>query len=460
MFGTDGKNYITNLLGSGIVYLGDTNGSADATLRSPVGSYTLTNNIVLLSGNTGTMQINNAFYTLTLSGAITLGEANDKGKSLTLGGSTLNITGIIQDPAGMTPGTAGKVTLANTDIVTFNGATANTYSGATVVNSGATLRTAANNAINAGLPPTTALTLNGTLDMWTRSFTIGSLSGTGKVDQLYGAATSQTLTIGSNNNSTVFSGSISNKNGFTSLTKIGSGTLTLASANAYAGITTISNGTLAVSNNLALSTNAVILAGGTLGAADGTWAITNVVNVQSASSLGANGTLALMGNVTNNGALTKVGTGGLLFNGVKTGTNWMMVSAGYLGGTGTVAGVVTNAGTITAADTNSIGTLTVTNLVMQNGSTCLVNFGSNSCDRITVTGTLTLPTPPNVATVNVSRISGTWASNPAVLFSAPNISGTVGGLVVRGDARPGAQLIIRNNQVQLVSPTGMMLMLD
>ena len=70
--------------------------------------------------------------------------------------------------------------------------------------------------------------------------TIGSLSGKGSV--LLGA---NTLTIGSNNQSTTFSGVIQDAGG---LTKIGAGTLTLTGANTYTGNTTVGAGMLAVGN--------------------------------------------------------------------------------------------------------------------------------------------------------------------------------------------------------------------
>jgi autotransporter-associated beta strand protein len=172
--------------------------------------------------------------------------------------------------------------------------------------------------------------------------------------------------------------------------KVGAGTLTLSGANGYSGTTTISNGVLAVGNNLALSTNTVVLAGGGLGAAAGTWAITNVVNVQAASSLGASGTLILMGSITNNGALTKTGSGAVLINGSKTGTNWLAVTVGTLGGTGTVAGVVTNLATITAGDTNYCGTLTLSsNLVMGAGSAFLGEYNASTSDVVSVSRQLT-----------------------------------------------------------------------
>jgi len=269
MFGTHNNNYITGLIGPGTVYLGDTSGSANVVLQSQYGAYQLFNNIIVQSGNTGKMQINNNGGGLYLYGTITLGKANSSGKGLTFGKVStggLYIYGVIQDPVGMTPGTAGTVTIASPGFVYFSAA--NTYSGATVIDSGATLITEASSANNGGLPSTTALTVNGTLNMYTRSFTIGSLSGSGKVDQLYGAATSQTLTIGANNNSTVFSGVITNSYGTTSLTKIGSGTLTLAGTNTYTGATTVSNGTLAI--NGALSSSGVTVCTGAAFAAGST----------------------------------------------------------------------------------------------------------------------------------------------------------------------------------------------
>ncbi len=86
----------------------------------------------------------------------------------------------------------------------------------------------ATSANNGGLPPLSALTVNGTLDMVDRSFTIGSLSGTGIVDRAYNGGSASTLTVGSNNTSTVFSGVIKNSQPSypVSLVKIGSGTLT------------------------------------------------------------------------------------------------------------------------------------------------------------------------------------------------------------------------------------------
>jgi autotransporter-associated beta strand protein len=109
-----------------------------------------------------------------------------------------------------------------------------------------------------------SITLNGnaTLDLSTHNapgVTIGSLSGAGSV--LLGA---NTLTIGSNNQSTTFSGVIQESGG---VTKIGTGTLTLSGSNPYTGTTTVSGGVLNAANRRgsATGTGAVKVNTGTLG---------------------------------------------------------------------------------------------------------------------------------------------------------------------------------------------------
>ena len=112
------------------------------------------------------------------------------------------------------------------------------------------------------------LTGNGELDISsTRSIgvTIGSLAGDGLV--FLGP---KTLTIGSNNQSTSFSGVIQdggiNQGTGGSLAKRGRGTLTLTGANTYTGTTTVTGGALKVSNNYGsgTGTGAVQVNAGTL----------------------------------------------------------------------------------------------------------------------------------------------------------------------------------------------------
>ena len=109
-----------------------------------------------------------------------------------------------------------------------------------------------------------SITLNGNakLDITAHAapgITIGSLGGAGSV--LLGQ---NTLTIGSNNQSTAFSGVIQGTGG---VTKLGTGTLTLSGANTCTGATTVSAGVLNLTNKIGsgTGTGAVNVISGTLG---------------------------------------------------------------------------------------------------------------------------------------------------------------------------------------------------
>ena len=108
--------------------------------------------------------------------------------------------------------------------------------------------------------------------------TIGSLAGAGSV--LLGA---NTLTIGSNNQSTTFSGVIQDSGG---VTKSGTGTVTLSGTNTYSGSTTVTAGVLAISNKQgsATGTGIVNVNAGTLG---GSGVIAGATTVGTGSGAGA-----------------------------------------------------------------------------------------------------------------------------------------------------------------------------
>jgi autotransporter-associated beta strand protein len=130
---------------------------------------------------------------------------------------------------------------------------------------------------------TATITLNGNakLDITPHNppgVTIGSLAGAGSV--LLGA---NTLTIGSNNQSTTFSGVIQGTGG---MSKTGTGTLTLSGANSYSGGTTVSAGLLNVSNTTGSGTGTgpVNVNSGTLG---GSGIIAGATTIGSGTGAGA-----------------------------------------------------------------------------------------------------------------------------------------------------------------------------
>src|SRR4030095_10804366 len=129
---------------------------------------------------------------------------------------------------------------------------------------------------------------NGTLDISQHDLpgvTTGSIEGSGLV--FLGGAN---LTVGTNNLGTTFSG-VMQDGGFSggtggSLTKIGTGRLTLSGASTYTGGTTVSAGTLLASNTTgsATGTGAVKVNAGTLG---GSGIISGAVTIGAGTDTGA-----------------------------------------------------------------------------------------------------------------------------------------------------------------------------
>jgi len=142
------------------------------------------------------------------------------------------------------------------------------------------------------LPTNTALTVlgSGELAMYFKNITIGSLAGSGIVafnSGGQGFSAAKTLTVGTDNTSTLFSGNINPKSPGTDnrLTKVGTGTLTLAGTNYYTGATTVSGGGLIVDSVISGSGSDITVAsGGTLG---GTGLVERVVQVHSGGRLTA-----------------------------------------------------------------------------------------------------------------------------------------------------------------------------
>ncbi|HAD12874.1 MAG TPA: hypothetical protein DCF33_10615, partial [Saprospirales bacterium] len=184
------------------------------------------------------------------------------------------------------------------------------------------------------------LTVTGTLALAGFNLTAGSLSGAGNIGSASGTPT---VTVGSNNSSTTYSGVFSGANA--QLTKQGTGTLTLTGANTYTGATTISAGTLSIGD------------GGTTGSVAGASIVNNAALIFNRSNA-----LTYSGVISGSGTLTKAGTGTLTLSGANT----------YAGAT------TINAGSVIISNDNGLGTPPVSatpgHLVF-NGGTLETNTG-------------------------------------------------------------------------------------
>ncbi|MDW5441356.1 autotransporter-associated beta strand repeat-containing protein, partial [Polaromonas sp. SM01] len=210
----------------------------------------------LTKTNSGTLTLTGAH---TYSGGTTVSGGVLQGSTSNLQGNILNNANVTFEQtttgtyAGAMSGT-GALTKSGTGTLILGGLSgANTYSGATLVNSGGTLQVGALNTLSAN----SALTLatGATLNLNNFSQTIGSLANGGNV-----TLGSATLSTGTNNTSTTYAGVISGAGG---LAKGGSGTMTMTGANTYSGATSVNAGTLTV-NGSNVNSAVTVNSGGTL----------------------------------------------------------------------------------------------------------------------------------------------------------------------------------------------------
>ncbi|MGH8048275.1 MAG: beta strand repeat-containing protein, partial [Chthoniobacterales bacterium] len=201
--------------------------------------------------------VNNGALVLNTTIDTTIGSISGAGSLTNLTGSTLTVTGsnpgytgtttisggILQIGNGSTSGSLGGDIVSNGTVV-FNRSDASTYGGA-ISGSGGVAKLGTGN-----------LTLNGT-STYTGGITVSAGTLTGTSSSLRGPILNNAAVVFDQATDGVTSGVIS---GSGSLTKMGSGVLTLSGLNTYTGTTTISDGTLLVSDTVrALNVNPALL---------------------------------------------------------------------------------------------------------------------------------------------------------------------------------------------------------
>ena len=381
-----GASTNTISLGGGTVLLGGSATYGDAG----------TGSVSLATAGTGILNITGGTVTTSV----------DLNRSAGTGTATLNLNGGSLDMAGRSIGTS-------TETVTLVAA-AGTLSNLNELNGGGNLtKTTAGILVLDGTNTYTGDTVvsEGTLQLGsglaTGSMNVGSAISIA-ADATFAVNQSDTVTQG-----TDFSGAaITGAGGFT---QAGSGTTVLNVANTYTGRTTVTGGRLSISDEANLGDNPAAFAADQLTLDGGILLTTATMAIDDSNrgiTIGAGGgsfevsdatTLTIANVITGSGALTKDGTGSLIFTAANTHAGTTTVNAGVLGGTGSVGGDLTVA---------SGGTLAP---------------GVAGAGQFTVDGSLALESGGSLAL----ELGGATANDAAVIRDYFDTNGSLAGLTIQ-----------------------------
>lgn len=390
VLGASGGNLNTN--GFNSTFSGAISGSGNLNVQSQSGNgiLTLTNTGNSYTGttflNSGTLQVGatNALPTttkVTISSGATLDVAFDQtvagisstgvatiasGKQLTVNATSvgLQFDGVI----------SGAGIFVKDGTTTLNLTGANTYTGGTILKGG-----------NLNLLSANALGASGTITFGGGALQFSS-SNTTDYSARFSALSSQQYSIDTNGQNVTLASPLTSSGG--TLTKLGSGTLTLSASNSYTGGTTINSGYLVIAANGALPGNVTFT--GSTGTGGG----------ELQFSTGATNIL-ISGTIAGPGQVTQLSTGAVSLSGANTYSGTTNVNSGTLNAvnasgsaTGTGSIVVSSGATLqigTGGTTGSVsGDITNNGLVFFNRSDASTYAGlisGPSSGSVTIAGT-------------------------------------------------------------------------
>ena len=363
---TAGVNAIAGNLtiSAGTVRLGQSNQIADTS------SLTLTSGTFDLNRNSETINtlLGGAGATGTISSSVA-------------GNSTLTIAGTTAgDTAAVIANGSGTVSLVK------NGAQSLTLRGASTYTGGTTLTGGTLSFANNALGTTGGITVNGGALQWNGS-------NTQDISSRLILQNSGSAAFDISGNNVTFANAIGNSTS-SSVTKTGTGTLTLSGANTYTGSTTINNGTLTIGGS------------GSLGSGNYTGNIVNNGVLEYASSTSQ----TLSGNITGAGSVVRSTVGDAVVL-TLSGTNNT-----YTGGT-----TLTGQGNIVLGANNALGNGTLTLTTGGAGNQRLNLNGFNQ----TITGLIY----GNVNNLQVIQNGGTGAGTLTVNLASGTNSTTAASII-------------------------------
>jgi len=406
----------TLVLGGANNYGGATNlGGGELSISTPSNIGT-----GALNFNGGTLQVTgNAITDLSLNGNTVNYSSFNGGLDIATAGNIFTVG------ANIGSGAANGGSLTKLGVGTLVLAGNNSYTGGTTVGGGVLQL---NSATALGAITSPLVMAGGTVDLNGKGPTVGSLSGTGSIDELT-SPSSVVLTVKQNVNTT-YAGSIGNAAGGSSvgLTKDGTGILTLTGSSTYVGPTNLKAGVLAINSDAAVNNGVggITFNGGTLQLVNNS---SNLAFGAQAVKLGASfGTPSSVqpGFISAGGSLNFVGPGQLNLNGSNSFTGTTI--------TGGTLGIPSDAAVNGTTPTFAGGTLqllnTTSGLTFNNISNLALGAASGTASTLNgaITGTskLTYNGPGTLILANAANTytGGTVINSGELSVSAPTNLGS------------------------------------